>query len=334
MNENQFERYTTGLTALAEANRQAAQEAAQRLEITKKVEKLIKQTAWCDGSSTSATRTWLQDIDLAFGRVGHASIIEVVSSTVTGPLRKEIERFISEVIQGDNVIRDAVPWAQVRAHVVTNFLNVDEAAALRDSLEQMRQSAYETDASYNRRFRDLADAAFPVPTRNDDQHRLMVRAYARGLRSATVAVKMTEDANPATLDAAITWVNHYSGRQDAVSRLGLDRPGVEPMDIGSVPPPAPPPQSPLNEAITQVLRGQERLMTKLAKLDLANTRPPPRQGPRPPPGPRDRPPAWTPDGQPRCFACGNVGHMRRFCPHVRSAPSRQYQTTRKRSGNM
>ena len=49
MNENQFERYTTGLTALAEANRQAAQEAAQRLEITKKVEKLIKQTAWCDG---------------------------------------------------------------------------------------------------------------------------------------------------------------------------------------------------------------------------------------------------------------------------------------------
>ena len=109
MNENQFERYTTGLTALAEANRQAAQEAAQRLEITKKVEKLIKQTAWCDGSSTSATRTWLQDIDLAFGRVGHASIIEVVSSTVTGPLRKEIERFISEVIQGDNVIRDAVP---------------------------------------------------------------------------------------------------------------------------------------------------------------------------------------------------------------------------------
>ena len=48
-------------------------------------------------------------------------------------------------------------------------------------------------------------------------------------------------------------------------------------------PPAPPPQSPLNEPITHVLRGQERLMTKLAKLDLANTRTPPRHGPRPPP---------------------------------------------------
>ena len=81
----------------------------------------------------------------------------------------------------------------------------------------MRQSAYETNASFNRRFRDLADAAFPAPGRNDDQHRLMVRAYARGLRSSSVAVKMIEDANPGTLDAAIIWVNNFSERQDAVS---------------------------------------------------------------------------------------------------------------------
>ena len=219
--ENQLERYTMGCSA-TRGNEEGGETDQTNCVV------------WCDGSSLSATRTWLQDIDLAFGRVGHASIIEVISSTVTGPPRKEIERFISEVIHADNVVRDAVPWAQVRAHVVTNFLNVDEAAALRDSLEQMRQSAYETDASYNRRFRDLADAAFPVPARNDDQHRLMVRAYAQGLRSAKIAIKMIEDANPATLDAAITWVNRYSGRQDAVSRLGLQRPGVEPMDIGKV----------------------------------------------------------------------------------------------------
>ena len=59
--------------------------------------------------------------------------------------------------------------AQDHANVVTNFLNVDEAAALRDSLEQMRQSTYETDASFNRRFRNLAHTAFPAPVRNDDQ---------------------------------------------------------------------------------------------------------------------------------------------------------------------
>ena len=121
MNEQQFERCTNGLMALAKANRQSAQEAAHCLEVTKTVNKLIKQTAWCDGSSTSATRTWLQDIDLAFGRVGHTSIIKIVSSTVTGPLRKEIERFLDDVIATDQVLRDAVPWAQVRTHVITNF---------------------------------------------------------------------------------------------------------------------------------------------------------------------------------------------------------------------
>ena len=270
MNEQRFERYTNGLTALAEANRQSAQEAAHRLEVTKTVNKLIKQTSWCDGSSTSATRTWLQDIDLAFGRVGRTSIIEIVSSTVTGPLRKEIERFLNDVIAADQVVRDAVPWAQVRAHVVTNFLNVDEAAALRDSLEQMHQSAYETDASFNRRFRDLADAAFPAPARNDDQHRLMVRAYARGQRSSSVAVKMIQDTNPDTLDAAILWVNDFSGRQDVVSRLGLDRPGVEPMDIGSVQPPTLPSTSSHPAAVPR--RGRDR--TGVTPMDIGSVHPP------------------------------------------------------------
>ncbi|KAI0241213.1 hypothetical protein LSAT2_032862, partial [Lamellibrachia satsuma] len=105
--------------------------------------------------------------------------------------------------------------------VVTNFLNVDEAAALRDSVDQMRQSTFETDASFNRRFRDLADAAFPPPACNEDQHRIMIRAYARGLRSSTMAVKMIEQANPVTIEAALTWVTQFSGRQDAVTHLGL-----------------------------------------------------------------------------------------------------------------
>ena len=47
MNEQQFERYTNGLTALAEANQQSAHDAAHCLEVTKTINKLIKQTAWC-----------------------------------------------------------------------------------------------------------------------------------------------------------------------------------------------------------------------------------------------------------------------------------------------
>ena len=324
MDAQQFDRYTQGLAQLAQENRQTSQHAAQRLDLTKLINKLIKQTVWCDGSSTSATRTWLEDIDLAFGRLGQDSVIEVATSTVTGPLRKEIERFLTELILRDNVARAAIPWAQVRAHVVTNFLNVDEAAALRDSVDQMRQSTYETDASFNRRFRDLADAAFPSPARNEDQHRIMIRAYARGLRSSTMAVKMIEQANPVTIEAALTWVTQFSGRQDAVTRLGLLRPGEEAMEIGTLgSSTAPrPPQSVSQSTLVEVLRGQERLMTKLAKMEATQNRSSNRHPPRlPRPGPRERLTDWTADGQPRCFACGVVGHMRRSCPTTR--PSRQ-----------
>ena len=47
MNEQQFERYTNGLTALAEANQQSAHDTAHCVEVTKTINKLIKQTAWC-----------------------------------------------------------------------------------------------------------------------------------------------------------------------------------------------------------------------------------------------------------------------------------------------
>ena len=83
---------------------------------------------------------------LAWNRVGDNHITEVAISTITGSLRKEVECFLVDVTVRENVHRDAIPWAQVRAHVIANFLNVYEAA-LRDAVETKHQSTYETDAS-------------------------------------------------------------------------------------------------------------------------------------------------------------------------------------------
>ena len=239
----------------------------------------------------------------------------MATSTVTGATQ-ERNCFLNDNNQRDNVARDAIPWAQVRAHVATNFLNVGEAATLRDSLDQVRRSTLETDASFTRHFRDLAKAAFPVAARNDDQQRTMVRAYARDLGSSAMAVKMIEQDNLVTLEAAITWVNEFSGRLDAVSRLGLVRPGKEAMEIGTMPPPLinRTPQPPLKSTLDQVLRGQERLTTKLAKFEATQTRAQPQSSPRMTPGPRDRQCDWTADERPRRYTCGTVGHMRRNYP--------------------
>lgn len=88
-----------------------------------------------------------------------------------------------------------------------------------------------------------------MPARNEDQHRIMVRVYAHGLHLSTMAVKMIEQANPVTIEAAIAWDTQFSGRQDAVTCLGLLRPGEEAMEIGPLGsstaprPPKPVPQS-------------------------------------------------------------------------------------------
>lgn len=80
MDAGQFDRYTQGLAQISVESRQAVQVAAQRLETTKLLNKLIKQTAFCVGSSASATRAWLDDIMLALNRVGPNHIIEVATS--------------------------------------------------------------------------------------------------------------------------------------------------------------------------------------------------------------------------------------------------------------
>ena len=128
MDANQFDRLGLSPTS----PRKSPEFPAYRtlLEQTKLVRKLIKQTTRCHGSSALATRLWLDDISLAFYRVGQEAVIEVASSTVTGPLRKEVERYMNDTTVHDNIACDAIPWVQVCAHVITNFLNIAEPAAL------------------------------------------------------------------------------------------------------------------------------------------------------------------------------------------------------------
>ena len=146
MNDQQFAVYAQGIDRIAQENRQNAQQAAQRLELS------IRQTTFADGHSAPATRVWLDEIQLAQNRLGPNHTIEVATSTVTGSLRREIELFIHNKEVVDKVDRNAIPWEVVRAHITCNFLNVDEQAAQRDQVESTSQAAFETEASCSRRF--------------------------------------------------------------------------------------------------------------------------------------------------------------------------------------
>ena len=150
-------------------------------------QELIRQTMPCDGTSTASVRAWFEDIELAGAEVGAENQIEVAARTAAGSFRWELERYIASVLAtNDNIKANFnVPWADVKAHLRTSFLIVDESSALHDKVEKTRQSAYEPEASFSRRFREVADATYPADGRNDDQN----RAFARGLRSDELARK-------------------------------------------------------------------------------------------------------------------------------------------------
>ena len=321
MDPAQFKEYTDGM-AVMETTRTLRRHHEQCMQA------VIRQKTPCDWTSTAGVRAWFKDIELAGGEVGAENQIEIAARTAASSLRWELERYITGVLTTNNAIkaRINVPWADVKAHIRTPFLNVDESSALHDEKEEKRQSTYEPEASFSRRFGEVADAAYLGDGRNDNQNRILIRAFARGLRSDELARNLVEEGSPTTLEEAFTTLAGYSARKDAYVRLSRHE---EPMEVALVnPAPSRPVVARDDQTTTtllkKLLQSQERLQTKVAKLE-AQARPPPdhrrscnsasilreRTGTTP----RD---GWTPDGKPRCFGCDRVGHMRHECRQSRS----------------
>ena len=94
MDAGQFNQYMQGLATI-EANAAAARQNGVTVKRTQDIkESMVKQTTCCDGSTTTAVRVWIKEITLAIRQLVPADVINVVTRTVTGPLRWETERFI------------------------------------------------------------------------------------------------------------------------------------------------------------------------------------------------------------------------------------------------
>ncbi len=156
---------------------------------------------------------------------------------------------------------------------------------------------------FGRRFRDLTDTAYPPAQRNQDQHRLIIKAYVQGLRSTVTARKLVQEGNPQTLEQALNLVAQYAERRDAFERLrpetaiddsrhraGIDRivndRHDEPMEIDACqrteerPPPPPPaaaappvskknPSNDMAKAMPKISKYQGQILKRLARVEAA-----------------------------------------------------------------
>jgi hypothetical protein len=281
----------------------------------------------CDGSDAAAVRAWLREVDLTLPYTDRT--IYIASQSATGPLRRELEHFMSS--QPD---RNNVSWDSLAKHLASAFLSPHEEDRLRHEVSKIKRGAYETTASFGRRFREAADLAYPPKTittsqgvtsrvRNPDQDRILLEAYMRGLSDAALVKRLIEEAHPTTFDAAMFQVTQYEAdryRLNMAMERGLlsDR-HEELMEIGAV---QKAPQAPedSHKALADLRRQVSGLATQFTKLvaimeqQAAPSRSAtaaPRQN-RPQQSHRSAPQynyRFTDTGRPICHYCNKVGHI-------------------------
>ena len=231
-------------------------------------------------------------------------VIDVAARTVSGSLKKEVERFL-----GAQPNRAQTPWVTLRDHIRATFLSANEAERLKSELEKMAQTSYETLANFNRRFRESANKAFPQP-RTPDAERLVLRAYSRGIYSTALAKKLIVEGRPANLDAAFQYAEGQAAGNEMFDGLERRSRDEEEMDCSATGD-----SQSLAEKVLEALEGirksHERVVTRVAKLEASGSS----QrggGPRKINTPR-APLKWTEDGRPICYHCGKAGHKGAEC---------------------
>ena len=321
MNAEQWDTLTNNLVGLyndfkavqtAFHTQQSGQWQAQQRK--DKLRALSESLTPCDGEISTQTRNFLYDIDLLLPQLqnDNAGVLLIATRATCGPLRRELLRFIESQPEE----RANVPWARIKAHVERTFLSADENEKLRVAVEELRQNISETLASYNRRFREAVQRAYPDP-RMDDAERIVLRQYMRGLRSADLAKKLSLELTDQTLEAAMKHTERIEAGLERYDGLNREVHTEEPMEVANINMPTPSKDSnDLTSTLAKIQKGQEKMAARLTRIESRIPGENRYGGQR---KPNDTRPGTARQGQfrnPRpveCFICGG-NHYQAGCP--------------------
>ena len=311
INPGQMQELADGITNLVQGIRQDKQQNRQ-FEVRKaRVKEEIKGIKDCDGLIAEEVREWIDSIDLALMVVGDVpgSVIKLITGSTSGSLRKEIERFLQQ--QPDRV---NTPWNVLKTLIRNSFLSPNEEDKLKIEVERFQLSTNESVPVFNRKYRELANKAYILP-RSADAERILIRPYVKALKNTELAKRTMVDGQPITLEQAMTFTEGQASGMELFDSLDRKERDEEPMEVGALSETA----SSLNnalrgltEAVRNMNKNQERLNTRVAKLEATQN------GGRKD-ATRNRHGKWTEEGRPICHYCDKAGHIQAECYQFKAA---------------
>ena len=304
MNEHQFGVY---LESLALLQREEANHRREETFLKNAVDNMITS----NGLNTAEFLKWNIRVKSNAAQLkNNHSTVQLMQRTATGALQEELDTYIWNFLKlNPEKQRQDIPWHELLDHVTRQFLQWNDADCVRENLETFRQMAGENVKDYSRKFRDLAELAFPTEQRTGDQVRNLIRYFVKGLNSAEAARSVLKTC-PTSLSEVMNAALDSAEMEETLYRLGHRK--EEPMDISAVQH-----NAQTTNPLLLMSKQLERLTTKMAAMEAhihqggAYPRYPCRQSGR------NR---KTPDGKIICYNCHDSGHISKNCPRKFQKP--------------
>lgn len=185
-----------------------------------RIRQAIAQTTRCDGTTAQGVRTWLMELNLAIQIAGQNAAIEIATATVQGPLRIELERYITlQAAAQPPVLRAQIQWDGLRDHLRTTFLGAGEQNRLRQELSNIKQTAFENVQQYARRFREAAAGAYTEDGRADAENWILKDLFLKGLANREIAAEVVRRHNPENLADVMNRSSEMDDREKQIVQL-------------------------------------------------------------------------------------------------------------------